>query len=166
MTLRQKKHSIILKKAGVQLLTQKIEFKKSGDSEEAAAKLALMKRLEAMNKKKVLVIKTEPSSECEWKKEYQAGCHFWVHKTTGIISTTRPFDMESDSLCSSLDDSCSLFSESNCGHDEDYDGLLGLDESGGESSPATGSMVYDPTPFDTLMKELDQMGSRHDETSP
>ena len=161
MTLRQKKQSLILKKAGVQLLTQKIEFKKSGDSDEAAAKLALMKRIEAMNKKKVLVIKTEPSSECEWKKETQAGCTFWVHKTTGIISTTRPFDVENDSVCSSLDDSCSLFSESHFGHDDD----CGFDESG-ESSPATGSMVYDPTPFDTLMKELDQMASHHGENSP
>jgi hypothetical protein len=164
MTLRQKKQSLILKKAGVQLLTGKIEFKKSENSEEAAAKLALLKRLEAMNKKKVLVIKTEPSSESEWKKETQAGCTFWVHKTTGIISTTRPFDMESDSVCSSLDDSCSLFSESNCGHEhehgEDFDGMLdSLDEShGAAASPATGSLVYDPKPFDTLMRELDEMG--------
>jgi hypothetical protein len=157
MTLRQKKHSIILRKAGVQLLTQKIEFKKSGDSEEAAMKLALLKRLEAMNKKKFLVIRTEPSSESEWTKQTQAGCTFWVHKASGIISTTQPFENESDlSVCSSLDDS-SLFSESHPG-EEDLFGFM--NEESEEESTATGSMVYDPKPFDSLMKELDDLGHR------
>jgi hypothetical protein len=156
MTLRQKKHSIILKKAGVQLLTQKIEFKKSGDSDEAAMKLALLKRLEAMNKKKVLVIRTEPSTESEWKRQTQAGCTFWVHKTSGVISITRPFDVESDSsVCSSLDDS-SLFSESHAG-DDDLFGFLNEESEEDSIATATGSMVYDPKPFDSLMKELDDM---------
>lgn len=151
MTLKQKRHSVILKKAGVQL-TQKIEFKKSGESEEvAAAKQLALKRLEAMNKKKLIVIKTEITNESDWKKETQAGCTFWVHKLTGVISTTRPFDADGDSICSSLDDTNSLWSESH--FDDD---LMNYSDSD-DVSTATGSIVYDPLPFDTLMRELDEM---------
>lgn len=152
MTLKQKRHSVILKKAGVQL-TQKIEFKKSGESEEVtAAKLLALKRLEAMNKKKLIVIKTEVSSESDWKKETQAGCTFWVHKATGTISTTRPFEVDGDSVCSSLDDTNSLWSESHL-DDEMLNNYCDSDD----LSTATGSIVYDPQPYDTLMRELDEM---------
>lgn len=158
MTLKQKRHSVILKKAGVQL-TQKIEFKKNGDSDEVvAAKLLALKRIEAMNKKKLIVIKTEISSENDWKKETQAGCTFWVHKATGIISTTRPFEVDSESICSSLDDTNSLWSESHLDDDDSNyynDNNNNIDSD--ELSTATGSIVYDPQPFDTLMRELDEM---------
>lgn len=152
MTQKQKRQSLILKKAGVQMLSQKIEFKKAGDSEEAAAKLAMMKKLEAMNKKKILVIRTEPTTESEWRKEKQAGCTFWVHKTSGVIATKRPFEVEddADSLGTPVDDSSSQFSNS---HDEDFFTFLPEED----ESPATGSIVYDPKPFDNLMKELDEM---------
>ena len=176
MTLKQKRHSVILKKAGVQL-TQKIEFKKNGESEEGiAAKNLALKRLEAMSKKKLIVIKTEVSTEKDWKKETQAGCTFWVHKSTGVISTTRPFEVDSDSVCSSLDDTNSLWSESHIdiennynhnnheGENDEEDDLLNYSDSD-DASTATGSIVYDPQPFDTLMRELDSMSRCHTSSS-
>mmetsp|Transcript_8685 Transcript_8685/g.12968 ORF Transcript_8685/g.12968 Transcript_8685/m.12968 type:complete len:208 (+) Transcript_8685:88-711(+) len=144
MTLKQKRNTVLLRKGGVQLM-QRLEFKKSGDSDEvSAAKLAAARKAEALSKKKVLVISTQATTKDEWIKETQAGCVFWVHKSTGITSMECPYDSDAPEDAPNEEKVSTPLSPT--AEEDEF--------------PATGSMVYNSDAFEDLISQLDSMGGK------
>lgn len=166
MTMRQKRNKSQMSKTQVQLLSKRLDFKRKDDNELEAAILA---RAEAkknlqQSKRKVLVIKHQPTSKYDWILQKQAGCTFWVHKPTGTITSERPYTVDEDDEDNNESEnsreytSPTKYQNDSEFFDEDFrKSSEHAARSSPEELPATGSLVYDSSEFKNFLNILDSM---------
>ena len=82
-----------LRSNGVRLL-QKLDFKKDEDAgKPARSDIALLTRTKSIKQSRrssVTLRKFQGMNAGDWRREFQAGCYFWVNKVTGEISAECP----------------------------------------------------------------------------
>lgn len=119
-----------------------LQFTRPRDDREAMLSKAQVRRREAMRKarhpkKIVTIVKYSSTKPEDWSSELQAGCHIWINRQTGEVSSTCPWD----------DESCLRTDTSDFVVEDDSQGqYLG-----------TGSLVYDDKEIHDLFSYLDRI---------
>lgn len=117
---------------------------------------AAARRYEAAAKSKaikpqtqIIIQKYSSTSPEDWQELFQAGCHIWVKKSTGEVSTVCPWvDTEPEEIDSNTTNA--TVTKSNNEQDEESDGEIKF--------RGTGAMVYDGSEVNSLLKFLDRLG--------
>ena len=90
-----------LRSNGVRLF-QKLDFKKDEDAGKSAksdvAHLTRAKSIKQSRRSSVTLRKFQGMNAGDWRREFQAGCYFWVNKVTGEISAECPLEVLQNSV--------------------------------------------------------------------
>eukprot|EP01041_Mallomonas_annulata_P002894 gene2894-5683_t len=147
MTRRQTRNALRLREQGVQHM-QKLDFVKRNEADELFATKAAQARKQDVQGKKnrhraqIVIQKHSSTNKHDWTEGYQAGCRFWVNRDSGEVTTECPWETEEEKL-----ESQKL--------NGDYDDEL--------SENGSGSLVYDGTDLETLLRMLDEAGMKSGE---
>jgi hypothetical protein len=143
MTHTQRRHNLKIQNEGIHLV-QKLEFnRKPQENEESLLTKALEKsKKDVMKNKGIVVIKKVPTFPSDWEEKHEAGCTFWVHKSTGVsvAECPQPELYESRSRAQSTDNTNSLFLTN-----------------GAIEHTGTGSIVYESSEYENFIDTLDSM---------
>ena len=93
LTRQQKRNHVKIEKEGVFLKVQQLDFKKQlpeGESE-VPQRVFVQNKKATEAAKTVLVQKYTSIDPADWVEEHQAGVTFYTHKTTGEISSVKPW---------------------------------------------------------------------------
>jgi hypothetical protein len=121
-------------------LLQRLEFKRQLDNDTKSLKKCDDK------KKSRLIITSKHTLPSDWVHHNQAGCSFWVHKTSGEVQTTPPHS-EAQAHHQELPFSSSP-SHPSFSVNTDWQG------NDNDDTDATGSLVYDAKEYQDLMHVL------------
>lgn len=99
-------------------------------------------RLNKKSDRKIVIEKFSSTDQKDWCEQHQAGCTFWVNKSTGEVSSVCPF------LICVAEDLCG-----NVEYKERLPDILSFNESVG-----TGALVYNRDDIDDLFRILDNGG--------
>lgn len=138
MTIRQRRDFLRLERGGTHSAGfQRLEFKKLTEAEDRPGKGPLGKGI-VHNQSKTITIQKYPSVDPrDWREERQAGCTFYVHKETGEATTEKPWEDTKKGQINKRD-----INERK--KEEEDSECMG-----------TGSLVYDGTELNYLLKQLD-----------
>lgn len=128
-------------------MLQRLEFKRQLEND-----TKVLKKYDE-KKKSRLVITSQETVPSDWIHQNQAGCSFWVHKSTGEVQTTPPHPLTGPKVerermrSSQSQQEQKTFSLSQSSFDV-------TDVGSPEDTDATGSLVYDSKEYQDLMDVL------------
>ncbi len=131
MTIKQARNAIRNKNKVT--LEHRIEFKKVAVEENLVYKSQKQESIAAKKKQSIFYCKYPSTAQVDWTEKMQAGCKYWQHNETGMVTNECPFEEEETNV----------YSESSLPtHLE-----------------GTGALVYDNQEFENFMRDLDSINS-------
>jgi hypothetical protein len=101
-----------------------------------------------------MIITSKQTLPSDWIHHSQAGCSFWVHKSSGEVQTTPPHP-----LSAVLVEECKIRSpqqeqQTSSSSSQSSCGVTDVGDNDDSGTDATGSLVYDSKEFQDLMHVL------------
>lgn len=137
MTIRQRRDFIRLERGGTHSAGfQRLEFKKLLEIEDRPGRGPQGKGV-VQNQLKTVTIQKYPSIDPkDWREEHQAGCKFYVHKTTGEACSEKPWEEATSRPIEKI----------GCCDDGNVD----------DEYLGTGSLVYNGAELEDFFRQLDE----------